>query len=291
MVSPRRDLPGTGPRRDLPGTGPLRLGVVSYLNAEPLVYGLDSDPGFELLRDVPSRVAERLHAGEVHLAMIPSIEYARGDYAVVPGIAITSRGPVRSVRLLLQRPLEHVRRVALDRSSRTSQALLRVLLRERLGRDPEYVQMPPEPAAMLASADAALLIGDPALYLDESMLWHERSPAFRYEAIDLGEEWTRVTGLPFVYAFWAGPAGVVDDDGVRRLQAAMRRGLEGLGRIAAAYNGLGAGHAARSEAYLRTNIVYRLGEDELAGLREFYRRARALGLIPRQPELRFHGHP
>jgi chorismate dehydratase len=268
------------PRSDLPGTGPLRLGVVSYLNAEPLVYGLDGDPGFELLRDVPSRVAERLHAGEVHLGMIPSIEYPRGDYAVVPGIAITSRGPVRSVRLLLQRPIEHVRRVALDRSSRTSQALLKVLLRERLGRDPEYVQMPPEPAAMLASADAALLIGDPALYLD-----------LPGEPIDLGEEWTRITGLPFVYAFWAGPVGAIDAAGVRRLQAALHQGLLGLGRIAAVYNGLGAGHAARSEAYLRTNIVYRLEDDELRGLREFYRRACALGLIPRQPELRFHGHP
>jgi chorismate dehydratase len=258
---------------------PLRLGVVSYLNAEPLVYGLDQDPAFDLQRDVPSRVAERLHAGEIDLGMIPSIEYARGDYAVVPGVAIASRGAVRSVRLLMQRPLPHLRRVALDRSSRTSQALLKVLLRERLGRDPEYVQMPPDPGAMLASADAALLIGDPALYLD-----------LPGETLDLGEEWTRVTGRPFVYAFWAGPLGVVDAASVVRLQEAMRRGVEGISRIAAAYNGLGAGQAARSEAYLRTNIVYRLGDDELQGLREFYRRASALGLIPRQPELRFHAH-
>jgi chorismate dehydratase len=264
----------------LPGAKPLRLGVVSYLNAEPLVYGLDQDPGFDLQRDVPSRVAERLHAGEVDLGMIPSIEYARGDYAVVPGVAIASRGPVRSVRLLLRRPIEHVRRVALDRSSRTSQALLKVLLRERMGRDPEYVQMPPDPGSMLASADAALLIGDPALYLDV--------PG---EPIDLGEEWTRITGLPFVYAFWAGPLGVVGPDGVRRLQDALGQGVRAVQRIAAAYNGLGAGKAARSEAYLRENIVYRLGTEEQAGLREFYRRASLLGLIPRQPELRFHGHP
>lgn len=261
-------------------TGPVRLGVVSYLNAEPLVYGLEADTGFEILRDVPSRVAERLHAGDVHLGMIPSIEYAHGDYAVVPGVAITSRGPVRSVRLVLGRPLEQARRVALDASSRTSQALTRVLLRERLGRDPEYVQMPPEPERMLAEADAALLIGDPALFL--------HLPG---ETVDLGEEWTRLTGLPFVYAFWAGPAGAIECDGVRRLQEAQRRGVELLDRIAAAYNGLGAGQAERSEAYLRHNIVYRLGGEELAGLAEFYRRAFALGIIPRLPELRFHGHP
>jgi chorismate dehydratase len=261
-------------------SAPLRLGVVSYLNAEPLVFGLEQDPAFQLLRDVPARVAERLHAGEIDLGMIPSIEYARGDYAVVPGVAIASRGPVRSVRLLLRRPLEQVRRVALDRSSRASQALLKVLLRERLGRAPEYVEMPPDPATMLASADAALLIGDPALYLD-----------LPGEALDLGQEWTRVTSLPFVYAFWAGRPGVADAAAVARLQQAVRQGQAGVARIAAAYNGLGAGQAARSEDYLRTNIVYRLGAEELAGLSEFYRRAFQLGLIPRQPELRFHGHP
>ena len=258
----------------------VRLGAVSFLNAAPLVHGLDRDPAFALTSDLPSRVAEQLHAGEIDLGLIPSIEYARGEYAVVPDVAITSRGPVRSVRLLLQRPLEHVRRVALDRSSRTSQALCRILLRERLGRDPEYVQMPPDPGAMLASADAALIIGDPALFLD-----------LPGDTMDLGEDWTRVTGRPFVYAFWAGRPGVVDEAGVRRLQDALRHGLGRLDGIAASYNGLGAGQAARSESYLRHNIVYRLGEDEQMGVREFYRRAFALGLIPRAPELRFHGHP
>jgi chorismate dehydratase len=257
----------------------LRLGVVSYLNAEPLVSGLEADPLFELIRDRPARVAERLHAGEVDLGMIPSIEYARGDYALVPGVSIASRGPVRSVRLLLQGPLPAVRRVALDQSSRTSQALCRVLLHEILGRDPEYVQMAPDADAMLAGADAALVIGDPALYLDRP------GPA-----LDLGEEWTQRTGLPFVYAFWAGRPGVLDAAGVRRLQEALAHGCQRFTAIAGAYNGLGAGQAARSELYLRENVVYRLGEEELSGLREFYRRAAALGLIPRAPELRFHGH-
>ena len=257
----------------------LRLGVVSYLNAEPLVSGLEAEPLFELVRDRPARVAERLHAGQLDLGMIPSIEYARGDYALVPGVAIASRGPVRSVRLLLKGRLEDVRRVALDQSSRTSQALCRVLLHERLGRDPEYVQMGPDAEAMLAEADAALIIGDPALYLDRP------GPS-----LDLGEEWTRATGLPFVYAFWAGRTGVLDAAGVLRLQEALARGRERFAAIAGAYNGLGAGQAARSEQYLRENVVYRLGEEELSGLREFYRRAAALGLIARAPELRFHGH-
>ena len=139
---------------------PLRLGVVSYLNAAPTVHGLAGDPRFQIVRDVPSRIAALLHAGEIDLGLIPSIEYAEGDYAIVPGIAIASRGPVRSVTLLYKGRLEEIRRVAVDTSSRTSATLVRVLLRDRLGHDPEYAPMPPDVPMMLDRADAALVIGD-----------------------------------------------------------------------------------------------------------------------------------
>jgi chorismate dehydratase len=255
----------------------LRLGAVSYLNARPLVHGLDSEPGVRLEGDVPSRVARRLHAGEVDLGMIPSIEYAFGRYDIVPGIAIGSRGPVRSVSLYLARPLEDVRRVALDTSSRTSVTLVKVLLRERLGRDPEYVPMAPALVDMLAVADAALLIGDPAL--DE---------ASGITRLDMGEEWTRLTGLPFVYAFWAGPRGVVTPAGVARLRTALDEGLAAVPGIAAAYANGRPERAPAYESYLNTNVVYRLGNEEIAGLMEFYRRAHALDLAPTHPELSFH---
>jgi chorismate dehydratase len=257
---------------------PLRLGVVGYLNAVPTVHGLGRDGRFQIVRDVPSRIAARLHAGEIDLGLIPSIEYAEGDYAIVPGVAIASRGPVRSVSLLFRGRLEDVRRVAVDTSSRTSAVLVRLLLRERLGRDPEYVPMPPDVAAMLNSADAALVIGDPALYYE--------GPATR---LDLGEEWTARTGRPFVYAFWAGRPGVATGDDVAALQAAAAAGRAAVGEIASSYNGH-PDRAALNETYLRNHIVYNLGEAELAGLREFYARANALGLIARVPELRFHGH-
>lgn len=266
---------GGGSKTDGPTT--LRLGVVSYLNAEPLVFGLDGEPAVRLERDLPSRVAQRLHAGEIDLGMIPSIEYANGDYAIVPGIAIGSRGPVRSVSLFHPGPIESIRRVALDTSSRTSVVLAKVLLRERLGRDPEYVPMGPSLQEMLKAADAALLIGDPALYFEGDV-----------PRLDLGEEWARVTGLPFVYAFWAGPSGAVSPAEVRRLQEALRQGVASVGAIAQGYKGQG--RAAQNESYLRTNIVYGLGDAEALGLREFYRRAHSLGLIPRVPELRFHAH-
>jgi chorismate dehydratase len=267
-----------------PGTAPLatgarvvRLGAVSYLNSEPHVHGLEGDPGFRLEREVPSRVARRLSAGEVDLGLVPSIEYAFGDYAIVPGAAVGSRGPVRSVCLFHHGPLERVRRVALDTSSRTSAALVKILLRERLGRDPQYVPMGPGLVDMLAVADAALLIGDPALDQEGEVC-----------RLDLGEAWTRLTGLPFVFAFWAGRAGAVSGNGVRRLQAALSAGQGALPEIALRYAAGDPARAAKYEAYLRENIVYRLDEDEQAGLREFFRRAHALSLIPAVPELRFH---
>jgi chorismate dehydratase len=255
----------------------VRLGAVSYLNAEPAVYGLDADPGFRLERDVPSRIARRLHAGDVDLGIIPSIEYAFGHYAIVPGGAIASRGEVRSVCLFHHGPLEKVRRVALDTSSRTSVTLAKVLLRERLGRSPQYVPMAPSLVDMLAVADAALLIGDPALDAED------RAPK-----LDLGEEWFRVTGLPFVFAFWAGRPGAVNPAGVRRLREALASGRQAFAEIARTHAGGSEARAAVYETYLRSNIVYELGEAEVAGLREFYRRAHALSLVPAVPELRFH---
>jgi chorismate dehydratase len=260
-----------------PVVSPLRLGAVSYLNVAPIIHGLEGDPHFRLVSEVPSMIAERLHAGEIDLGTIPSVEYAFGDYAIVPGIAIASRGKVRSVCLYHPGPLESVRRVALDTSSRTSVALAKVLLRERLGRDPEYVPMGPSLEAMLARADAALLIGDPALYCPSAL-----------PRLDLGEEWTRATGLPFVYAFWAGRPGCVSPAEVGRLQESLRQGLASIREIAAGYNGGDVRRAAVNESYLRDNIVFTLGEEEVAGLREFFRRAHALSLVPRVPELRFH---
>jgi chorismate dehydratase len=259
------------------GSSLLRLGAVAYLNAAPLVEGLEADAGVHVERDVPARVAERLRAGEVDLGMIPAIAYAGAGDAIVPGIAIGSRGPVRSVLLFHAGPVEAVRRVALDASSLTSAALLRVLLRERLGRDPEYASLPPSLPRMLEAADAALLIGDPAL-----------DDASTLPRLDLGEEWTRLTGLPFVYAFWAGPAGAVSPAEVRRLQSVLAAGIAAIPEIARRHAAGDPARAARYESYLRTSVVYGLGEEERAGLVEFYRRAHALGLIPAVPELRFH---
>lgn len=263
----------------------MRLGAVSYLNAAPLVHGLPADDTrLRVERHVPAELAERLHRGAVDVGLIPVIEYATGrgptgGYAIVPGIAIACRGDVRSVCLFHRgASLGAPRRVALDTSSRTSVALAKVLLHEQLGHAPEYVPMAPDPDAMLAECDAALVIGDRALDCDRP-------------GVDLGRVWLERTGLPFVFAFWAGRPDALTRDDVRRLHEARRAGLAGVHAIADAFAAGDPSRRARYAEYLRRHIVFELGPREIEGLREFYRRAHALGLIPNVPELRFYDDP
>src|SRR5688500_1102525 len=176
----------------------IRLGAVGYLNARPLVYGLEHHDRFDLRYDIPSECARLLHAHETDIGLIPSIEYLRGPapYWIVPGPAVTSRGAVASVAIYTRREPRDIRTIAMDTSSRTSVALAAVMLRRRFDVTAEAVPMAPDLGAMLERADAALIIGDVALFLD-----HHRLGAAK---IDLGQEWTAMTGLPFVYACWTG---------------------------------------------------------------------------------------
>jgi len=248
-----------------------RLGAVDYLNARPLVFGLElrSDL-FSLRFDVPSKCAALLHEGSIDVGMIPSIEYERGrDYRIVPGVGIISDGPVASVALFSKTPIERIRTIAADTSSRTSYALLRILCLERFGIDPDCQPMPPDPEQMLKRCDAALLIGDPALFLD-----HERLGA---EKIDLGEQWKSLTDLPFVWAFWAGRRDALSRHAVDTLITARDNGVARSDEVAAAY--CGPGRAARGQSYLRENIRYTLSDREEAGLMKYYELAERSGVV------------
>jgi len=259
----------------------VRLGAVGYLNARPLVHGLDRRADLFALRfDVPSRCATLLHDGGIDLGMIPSIEYLRGPepYRIVPDLGIISDGEVASVALFSRVPLAEVRRVGLDTSSRTSAGLTRVLCREAWGIDPVFEPVPPGVAAAVEGIDAALLIGDPALFLD-----HEAAGLTR---IDLGTEWTRLTGLPFVWAFWAGRTGAVDAAGIVALQAARDAGVADSDAIADAYCGVD--RAAVCRAYLRDNIKYRLGDREAEGLSRFYELAAAHEVVESRQNIAFY---
>jgi chorismate dehydratase len=241
----------------------VRLGAVDYLNARPLVYGLElHSHRFSLRFDVPSKCAALLHEGSIDLGMIPSIEYLRGhdSYRIVPDLGIVSDGPVASVSMFTAKPMKDIRTIAADTSSRTSTGLLQVLCYEAFGVDPVFVPMAPDSDAMLRSCDAALIIGDPALFFDHTSRGLKK--------IDLGEEWRQLTGLPFVWAFWAGRPAVLSNEHVADLMAARDRGVAGADAIAVEY--CGPAHAALGQAYLRNNIRYALGEREQAGLRRYF---------------------
>ena len=260
---------------------PVRVGAVGYLNARPLTWALDRDQArWQVRYDVPSVCATLLHAKDVDLGLVPLIEYlASPDYRLVPGIGIGSRGPVASVAIFTRVPVSSIRRLALDTSSRTSAALVRVLCHHRFGIAPDFVPQGPNLAAMMREADAALLIGDPALETDPAPLGLQK--------IDLGEEWTAMTGLPFVYAAWCGRAGAIGPDAVRALQAAQEEGVRAGDTIASEYGGGDVVRTARAAAYLRDNVRYGLGSEEAAGLQVFLDLAADLGLAPLKRTLEF----
>ena len=256
----------------------VRLGAVGYLNARPLVYGLDEAPRFDLRYDVPSECARLLHDGAIDVGLIPSIEYLRGGpYRIVPDLAIASDGPVASVAIYATRPMSEVRSIALDTSSRTSVALVSVLCARLFKIHPRLEHRGPDLPAMLEHCDAALIIGDNALLLDHHSAISNQQSAI--EKVDLGEAWSTLTGLPFVYAFWAGRPNALGLDDVAVLQRARDEGVTQSDAIARRYFPDSIARQAAGAAYLRDNIKYYLGDEERAGLEAFYRYAVEAGVV------------
>lgn len=259
--------------------GPTRLGAVSYLNARPLVYELEKDPLFAVRFDIPSRCAELLEAGETDLGLIPAFEHGRLHYVAVPDIAIASDGPVESVALFTRKPIRDVRRLALDTSSRTSANLVRLLCAAWFKIDPTFVPAAPDLATMLQDADAALVIGDPGLFIDPD--------AFGVTKIDLGATWKEMTGLPFVWACWSGRPGAADAQVCQRLLETRERGKAAANRIGELHAPGDPAKAAFVARYLRETIQYDLSGDYVRGLKTYYEMLAHYRLLPHNPELTF----
>lgn len=262
----------------------IRVGAVSYLNAKPLYYRLgEFAPGVSLEMDVPSRLADRLAAGSLDLALIPSVEYLRGassGYEVLPGLAIAARGAVRSVKLFSRVPFAGIERLALDAGSRTSQALARVWLDAAHDVRPRRVELLPLGVPIDEStADAVLLIGDRAMTVD---------PGPYHAVVDLAEAWNGLTALPFVFALWVARPGLDLGDLPRLLGRCRSEGLAHAAAIAAEHGPRLGLDAATCYDYLTRVLSYDLGDSELAGLRRFARMAARLGLAPEGVNLVFH---
>ena len=216
----------------------------------------------ELSFSVPAVCAQDVEQGRVQIGLVPVAEIARQQLEVVPGVGIACRGAVRSILLVSRCPFARIRRLAVDSSSRTSVHLARVILRERFGAEPELTPAPPDLDQMLAHADAALIIGDPALRLTPE--------ALPYEWLDLGAEWLTLTGLPMVFAAWAGKPGL-DSEAL----AAITRGSYAYGKTR--INEIAQTECAKrgvteelADHYLRHNIQFELGIEEQGGLSAFY---------------------
>lgn len=264
----------------------MRISAISYLNTAPLMWDFENGSAgreFETAYTVPSQCAAELQEGTADIGIIPAAAYATiADLSILPGVAIASLQLVRSILLVSEKPLEQIRTVALDSSSLTSVALVRILFQKFWGGDRLYSSVPPDLRQMLNQHDAALLIGDPALKVDRS----------RYRSWDLAEEWIRCTGKPFVFAFWA-----VRNEALRKtnldlatiFQESRDHGLlpRSLDRIAETWAPkLGLSEQAVRE-YLTINIHYFLDQSCIDGLRLFYRYAAECKVLPAAPELCF----
>ncbi len=271
----------------------LRISAIAYLNTAPLMWDFEhleeSRPNaasnFDVSYTVPSRCAAELQQGSADIGIIPAAAYASiSDLAILPGVAIASRSAVRSILLVSKLPLEQIRTVALDTSSLTSVALIRILFAKFWEQEISFSAAAPDLDKMLQQYDAGLLIGDPALRVD-------RGP---YLTFDLAEEWIRFTGKPFVFAFWAvRQAALKDADPSLDLAAIFQESrdhgllpgnLVQIARDWAPKLGLS---EASVKSYLSENIHYYLDPGCLEGLQLFYRYAAEIGVLPEAPPLHF----
>lgn len=261
---------------------PVNFGCHSFLNAQPLIYPLLKGylpHNFNLILDSPSNISELLREKKLDLGMIPSIEYFRAEnYLLVPELGISSLGKVDSVLLFSQKPLPELNKIAVDTSSRTSVAMLKIIFWEQYSREPRLVPMLAETHKMLEEAEAALIIGDRALTVNHNTPY----------VYDLGEEWYCLTGKPFVHALMALWPGKDLSNELRVLKEAQILGLSILPDIAQeGATKLDLDYRLCLD-YLQNKIRYELGPAELEGLRYFATLAQKYQLIPnRDITLRF----
>lgn len=275
--------PREGEEMPAAGNHPMRIGAVSYLNSKPLIEGLDALlPEFELTLDYPSRLADDLSSGRLDVALVPSVECFRNlEYRIVSDACVATHGAVLSVKLYSRVPIGEIRRLALDEGSRTSATLVRAILAEQYGVDPELEPLPLGQTTEETSADAILLIGDRAI----------QPPAEQFvETWDLGEKWHDWTGLPFVFALWVANGETNLDTLGETLNRARDHGVECIDDIAnreAADLGISESTACD---YLTNNLHFRLGPAERSGLELFRSLAAKLNPTENGAELVFLDH-
>ncbi len=289
----------------------LRISIVQYLNTAPLVRGFTHGPlrgKYELSFTVPAQCAEALRSGAADLAIIPAIEYQRiADLMLVANLSIASKKAVRSLLLISRKPVKEVMRIALDRGSRSTQALTRILCAKFWSIAPEFFEAAPDLPSMLQQADAALLIGDPALRVSCALEQEARletsgactcpgasAGVAQYPMLyvyDIVEQWRALTKHPAVLAVWAGRRAAVTPQVVQDFQHSLAFGLQHLDEISAEASAELQLPATQLRRYLTENIDYTLDEENMRGLGMYYRYAAEMGLIPEVKAIEWEAQP
>lgn len=250
----------------------MKLGCLPYLNVKPLVYSLEHGglpEGWELVYAPPSKLAEMLASGEIAAAPVSSFAcFMNPDFGICPDICIAADGPVKSVLLMSKKPIVNLDRIALDTSSLSGASMLKIILKELYNMEPEFVRMPPSPInEMLNSCDAAMVIGDPAMQYPKDGLY----------ILDLAEQWKNLTGLPAVFAVWAGKG--ITSELVRILHETKKTGLTMIQEIAQQESERLKLPVEVCDEYLSKIMQYDLGEREVSALQVFRKKAIARGLL------------
>ncbi len=235
------------------------------MNTVPLIWGLTRSPKLREVFDVnfalPSVCAQQMASGQADIGILPVIEMARQKLEYFPGTGIACHGPVRTILLISKVPYAQIKTLAVDAGSRTSVMLSRVILAERFGATPEVFAHPADMEAMLAKADAALIIGDPALLIDPETI--------PYQCLDLGGEWAEITGLPMVFAVWSARKELIQDRYAEAFRASCRYGLEHMDEIVREQAPIRGISEELTRAYLTKHIVFELGEKDYEGMRRY----------------------
>ena len=281
----------------------LRIAAINFLNPAPLMWDFEHEPGksrlaqrYSIHQTTPAGCADELMQGTADIGLVPVATYAFApSMAVIPGCTIASLGDIRSILLVVRHPdsVKGVRTVALDTSSRTSATYTRILFHKYWSDNATFVSHAPDLETMLQVADAALLIGDPALLAIEDRSAREQRTGEKLQYIDLGHEWHALTGTAWVSAFWAvrpeglRDAGMATAAIVRDFQQSRDNGLAHVDDLVTEWSARLAVPATTIHQYLTRNIHYHLDEACLEGLRLFYQYGMECGALPAVPEVRF----
>jgi chorismate dehydratase len=248
-----------------------RVCAVSYLNTVPLVWGIEHAAQrdvFEMSYALPAECADQLASGDADIGIVPVIEIARQKLDYFRSTGIACRGAVRSILLVSKVPIREIKTLATDMGSRTSVVLSRIILAEKYGVSPKLISRRAELAPMLGEADAALVIGDPALHIDPATL--------PFETLDLGLEWTQLTGLPMVFALWAGRKEVMQPLYEQAFLDSCRDGLAHMDQIVRDQSPVRGINPQLAREYLTRHIVFELTDRDHQGLNLYLKHAAAL---------------